>query len=202
MVDNYGNYFCQKLLSTCSCDQRLFILTIIQEHFIKICCNKKGTHTIQSMFDLITLNQEEELIFKALKGHIVYLARDAQGAHVVQKVLNTFPEETKRQFIFDEVYQCLIDLAKDSNGLCVIKRLIQLYSPASLDKSQAQEQVALRKKNALAILMKIQESVIDLVQDPFGNYAVSEIIKVSPSGPQFIDLGHQLLQTHFLGNQD
>jgi uncharacterized membrane-anchored protein YjiN (DUF445 family) len=82
------------------------------------------------MFDLITLNQEEELIFKALKGHIVYLARDAQGAHVVQKVLNTFPEETKRQFIFDEVFQSLIDLAKDSNGLCVIKRLIQLYSPA------------------------------------------------------------------------
>jgi hypothetical protein len=95
----------------------------------------------------------------------------------VQKVLNTFPEETKRQFILDEVYHCLIDLAKDSNGLCVIKRLIQLYSPASLDKVQPQDQVALRKKNALAILVKIQESVIDLVQDPFGNYAVSEIIK-------------------------
>ena len=50
--------------------------------------------------------------------------------------------------------------------------------------------------------MKIQESVIDLVQDPFGNYAVSEIIKVSPSRTQIIDLGHQLLQAHFLGNQD
>ena len=50
--------------------------------------------------------------------------------------------------------------------------------------------------------MKIQESVIDLVQDPFGNYAVSEIIKVSFSGPKLIDLGHQLLQTYFLGNQD
>lgn len=121
----------------------------------------------------------------------------------MQKVLNTFPEETKRQFILDEVYHCLIDLAKDSNGLCVIKRLIQLYSPASLDKVQPQDQVALRKKNALAILVKIQESVIDLVQDPFGNYAVSEIIKVSLSyASQIIDLGHQLLQAHFLGNQD
>ena len=63
--------------------------------------------------------------------------------------------------------------------------------------------MALRKKNALAILVKIQESVIDLVQDPFGNYAVSEIIKVSLSyASQIIDLGHQLLQAHFLGNQD
>lgn len=83
MVDNYGNYFCQRLLQTCSSDQRLFILTIIQDQFIKICCNKKGTHTIQSMFDLITLPQEEELIIKALRGNVVYLARDAQGAHVV-----------------------------------------------------------------------------------------------------------------------
>jgi hypothetical protein len=39
--------------------------------------------------------------------------------------------------------------------------------------------MALKKKNSLALLMKIQDNVIDLVQDPYGNYAVSEIIKVS-----------------------
>jgi len=132
MMDNYGNYFCQKLLSACTSEQRLIVLQIIQEQFINICCNKKGTHSIQQIIDLITQPQEEELIMSFLRGNIVELARDAQGAHVVQKVLDTFRSETKRQFIFDEVYLCFLDLAKNSNGLCVIKKLILLYAPTPL----------------------------------------------------------------------
>ena len=46
MVDNYGNYFCQRLLINCSSDQRMIILERIAEDFIIICCNKKGTHTV------------------------------------------------------------------------------------------------------------------------------------------------------------
>lgn len=46
MVDNYGNYFCQRLLINCSSDQRMQILQRISCDFVKICCNKKGTHTI------------------------------------------------------------------------------------------------------------------------------------------------------------
>ncbi len=70
-------------MQTCTADQRLFILRIIQDEFINICCNKRGTHTIQSMFDLITQVEEEDLIIKALKGNIVHLAKDSQGTHVV-----------------------------------------------------------------------------------------------------------------------
>ena len=46
MIDNYGNYFCQRLLINCSSDQRMFILERIANDFVSICCNKKGTHTI------------------------------------------------------------------------------------------------------------------------------------------------------------
>lgn len=34
MVDNYGNYFCQKLLSNCSADQRMQILERIAEDIV------------------------------------------------------------------------------------------------------------------------------------------------------------------------
>lgn len=60
MVDNYGNYFCQRLLINCSSDQRMQILERISEDFVKICCNKKGTHTVQKFIDLANLEVEEK----------------------------------------------------------------------------------------------------------------------------------------------
>lgn len=46
MVDNYGNYFCQRLLSCCSGEQRVMILKLIEQDFLLICTDKRGTHTI------------------------------------------------------------------------------------------------------------------------------------------------------------
>jgi hypothetical protein len=46
MVDNYGNYFCQRLLSSCSGEQRVTILKLIESAFLFICTDKRGTHTI------------------------------------------------------------------------------------------------------------------------------------------------------------
>ena len=75
MVDNYGNYFCQKLLSSCSVDQRLTILKNISPKFIEICCNRKGTHTIQAMFDLINRQDEEEFIKNGIQGNVIVLSK-------------------------------------------------------------------------------------------------------------------------------
>lgn len=111
MSDNYANYFCQYLLSSCSGDQRLGVLRSIQPHFIEICCNKKGTHSIQKMIDLVNLPEEEEFIRNALIGNVVFLSKDTQGTHVIQKVLSCF-DETKRAFIFEEVFKDFIELAK------------------------------------------------------------------------------------------
>ena len=111
------------LLSSCSGDQRLGILKSIQVKFIEICCNKKGTHTIQKMIDLVNLPEEEDFIRNALIGNVVRLSKDSQGTHVIQKVLSCF-EEQKRAFIFEEVFDDFIELAKNNNGLCVIKKLV------------------------------------------------------------------------------
>jgi pumilio RNA-binding family len=102
MMDNYANYFCQRLLQTCTPLQRFEILQAIERKFISICCNKKGTHTIQSMFDTINMPEEFTLIISTLRGNIVKLSKDPQGNHVVQKVLSIFEPEM-REFIFDEV---------------------------------------------------------------------------------------------------
>jgi hypothetical protein len=74
MVDNYGNYFCQRLLFNCSSDHRMVILNRIQNEFISVCCNKKGTHAIQKFIDLVNLDQEEKYFQTTLSGHVVELA--------------------------------------------------------------------------------------------------------------------------------
>lgn len=38
----------------------MIILERIAPSFVKICCNKKGTHTIQKFIDLVNLENEEK----------------------------------------------------------------------------------------------------------------------------------------------
>jgi Pumilio-family RNA binding repeat len=74
MIDNYGNYFCQRLLLSCSPDQRLMILQNISSDFISICCDKRGTHTVQKFIDLVNLEQEVKYFQKVLAGHVALLS--------------------------------------------------------------------------------------------------------------------------------
>ena len=74
MVDNYGNYFCQRLLINCSSDQRMVILHSIENEFIQICQNKKGTHAIQKIIDLVNLDQEEKFFQRVLLGNVADLS--------------------------------------------------------------------------------------------------------------------------------
>ncbi len=76
--------------------------------------------------------------------------------------MTSFPDE-KTQFIYEEVFAHFIQLAKNTNGLCVIKKLVQIITKMDLKRK---------------MLSKIQENEMDLVQDPYGNYAVTEVINV------------------------
>jgi ribosomal protein L16/L10AE len=61
-------------------------------NFIKICCDKRGTHTIQKMFEIVNKPEEKALIEEAMKGKIEKLSLDTHGHHVVSKVLQTFKD--------------------------------------------------------------------------------------------------------------
>lgn len=161
MMDKYGNYFCQELLLSCSGHQRLQILKKVEENFIQVCKDKKGTHTIQKMVDLANLQEEEEFFEKALTGHVGKLAIDQQGTHIIQKVITSFTEEN-RQFAFDELTESFLSVSKTSHGLCVIKKLVANTS---------------NHENRVKLVSHVCENTIDLVQDPYGNYAVQEIMQ-------------------------
>jgi hypothetical protein len=100
--------------------------------------------------------EEEEELKEGIKNHIINLAFDPNGTHVLQKVLLCLKEENI-DFIFDPIYENFIDLSMDQNGLCVIKKIIS--------KIQGHEK-------RLKIGDKLSENVVQLVQSPYGNYAV------------------------------
>ena len=63
MVDQYGNYFCQKLLHNVSSEQRLKILRALQKDFVHVSCDEVGTHPMQRLVEMINLDEEREVVF-------------------------------------------------------------------------------------------------------------------------------------------
>jgi hypothetical protein len=90
---------------------------------MKISCDRKGTHSMQCLIEMINMPEEEDELKSGIREHVIDLAFDPNGTHVLQKVLLCMKEENI-DFIFDPVYDNLIDLSMDQNGLCVIKKII------------------------------------------------------------------------------
>mmetsp|Transcript_6848 Transcript_6848/g.6372 ORF Transcript_6848/g.6372 Transcript_6848/m.6372 type:complete len:314 (+) Transcript_6848:838-1779(+) len=74
MPDQYGNYFSQKLFQSCSPHQRLEILKSISHDIHRISCSKSGTHSMQNLIDMINMEEEYQILEKALEGHILQMA--------------------------------------------------------------------------------------------------------------------------------
>ena len=100
---------------------------MIQDDFIEICCHKQGTHTIQTIFDNMTMEKEEEFIKSSLEGKVFQLSKDNQGTHVIRKVLQCESFAIDMQnFIFEEIFDHFNELCSDRNGLCVIKIIVSM----------------------------------------------------------------------------
>lgn len=75
MIDTYGNYFCQKLIQSCSAEQRIdilnnvtfFLISKISKDIVNISYDNSGTHALQSLLEIINLAEEEIIILNALK---------------------------------------------------------------------------------------------------------------------------------------
>ena len=86
MTDNYGNYFCSKLIDYLQVHQRVsFLRKIKGEKFIKISCNNRGTWALQTIIRAITEEEEYQIIQETLtqNGNICRLAKDVQGQHMI-----------------------------------------------------------------------------------------------------------------------
>ena len=87
--------------------------------FCIIGCNNSGTHSLQSLIEIINMPAEEDLVKESVKDFILTLSFDVNGTHVMQKVISCI-DEKNREFINKTVLSNINKLVFDSNGICVV----------------------------------------------------------------------------------
>ena len=125
MSDIYGNYFCQKLYSLSSFEQRMTILENIKDIFVPISKTKAGSHAAQSIIEHASTLEEKNKIMSFIRNLEMEMALDTESTHVLQKIIQIF-KEGERQALTDVLSQSanVNILCKDLKGISVIKRLI------------------------------------------------------------------------------
>ncbi|KAJ2746633.1 hypothetical protein GGI20_001213 [Coemansia sp. BCRC 34301] len=162
MTDPFGNYLCQKLLEHCNETQRTQIIAGVAPDLVNISLNMHGTRAVQKIIELLSTQEQIDLIISALGGGVVMLIRDLNGNHVIQKCLSRLSSKNN-QFIYDSVSSSCCDVATHRHGCCVFQRCIDF--------------AAERQKSQLVDVIISQ--ALQLVQDPFGNYVVQYVLDLN-----------------------
>ena len=95
MCQDYGNYFFQKLIKKLNIQQRLNIYEIIEPEFLVIATNKCGTHSIQSLINIIETPFEHYALNKLISKNMLLLFTDDNAYHIMMKMILDFPEEKR-----------------------------------------------------------------------------------------------------------
>lgn len=91
------------------------------------------------------------------------LATDIYGTHVLEKAMICFEYDIIKD-ISSHILDNFVYLANNSNGLCVAKKLIFLEY---------------KNLNFPRLMQIMLENSIQLIQNPYGNYAIQIAIDVS-----------------------
>ena len=161
MTDLYGNYFSQKLIQTCSQEQRINIIKAIKDSFASISIDIYGTHSIQTLIEIKNTSLEEQILLSYINNTVfLELAYDVNGTHVMQKMISTI-KESNREKINTLVFDNITLLLSDANGVCVVKKFIN----GNCDFTY---------RHKLLEYMKLH--CIEIIQSSYGNYVVQHVL--------------------------
>jgi hypothetical protein len=162
MCDPYGNYLCSVTFQACSVQRRKRMLERLKPRVPTIACDKRGTHSLQALIGFLSTAEEQELFMVAIKNHVIELCLDTNGTHVIQRLLLCFLPRYS-DWIYSPVLDHLVEVAHHPHGLCVLKKCI------------SQAKVPGRRQDLL--LNRMAQHALDLVQSPYGNYAVQHALE-------------------------
>ena len=158
MVDVYGNYACQTLFLSCSPVQRLRVVQMLAPHLLSIAQDARGTHSLQALVSLITQPAEEAVLVSAFQPHVLEVAKHPSAIHVLVKLLTTCKVNSG---LIRPLIPQIETLCMHSLGLLVVKAAI----------SGATE------VDAELLCERLVKNCVQLMQDPFGNYAIQHMLE-------------------------
>lgn len=164
MLDPFGNYLFQKLLEKATVAQRGIMLQEVESHLIEAALNLHGTRSVQKFIEVTggdsPTYEQLDVIVEALKPHVTRLSMDTNGNHVIQRCLQYIPHD-RVGFVYETVIADVLVITRHRHGCCVFQRCLD----AADDTQRA------------ALVDKVIEHAIDLMQDPFSNYVVQYVLE-------------------------
>ena len=124
MCLEYGNYFFQKFIKKLNVQQKLKIYQIIEPNFINIALNKNGTHSIQSLINVIQSSIEQLALNNLLNKDILSLINDKNAYHIIMKIIIEIPENQRNNinlFIVNNIEKIIIN---PYGSYCVNKYIV------------------------------------------------------------------------------
>ena len=163
MSDIYGNYFCQKLYSICTIEQRRMILNSIKDIFVSVSKTSAGAHVTQSIIEQSTTKEEKAVIMDYIKNQEMELSLHQEGTHVLQKIIQIFPEN-ERQSLTDVLCtnKNVYLLCQDLKGVSVIKRLISFNT---------------EKNNKLKLVDSFFGNCLEISKSSSGSYIIQYLLE-------------------------
>jgi hypothetical protein len=164
MLDPFGNYLIQKIMSYASPTQLSLILVEITPHIKTIATNLHGTRALQKLIGSLKIDNpnHHELIAMAISPVFVPLVHDLNGNHVIQKLIAHY-DSTHLEFMVQLIIHHLIDIATHKHGCCVLQKLMNKCTPNQVTR----------------ISSEILNCSVYLMQDQFGNYVVQYLISLA-----------------------
>lgn len=165
MCDMYGNYLCSAAFPVCSLVQRQRMLESAMRNVKQIATDKWGTYSLQALIGLICTREEQDVLGRALSENLVELTCDQNGVHSVQKSFQCFKQNSEAKLIeviVPEVLRNLHTFATNPHGLGFLKKCITECKDPRLQRR---------------FVECMSPHALDLVQDPFGNYAVQHVLE-------------------------
>jgi hypothetical protein len=124
MCLEYGNYFIQKLIKKLDVQQRLRIYPLIENNFLNIATDKRGTHAIQALMDTIQTPLEQFFLDKLLSKNMLLLFNNENGYHIIMKIILDKPENQRNNinlFLISNVDKIIVN---SYGAYCVSKFVI------------------------------------------------------------------------------
>ena len=156
---SHTHHFLLKLYDFIPFQLKLSLLQILSNHLLLISTHNVSTYFIQNIIEKLHSYEEQKYIISVINPIKKELALDKYGTYVIEKIISFFNYN-----LIDELLLFIVNnfvlLACNSYGLCIIKKAIIL------------ENSPFDKKYHNLIKQIIIENNLNLIQNPYGNYAI------------------------------